>query len=87
MDVDRELTHSVVCEYSYAQSKAAEAHMTRLMAAGLSPLGIRVNSVTPGRSTKRSSLIQGLFPSELTTMSDGKFFPVMEDQMQNIPKG
>ncbi|RSH93294.1 hypothetical protein EHS25_007648 [Saitozyma podzolica] len=65
-----------VCEFSYAQSKAAEAHMTRLMAAGLSPLGFRVNSVTPG-----------LFKSELTTTPNGELYPVMERQLENIPNG
>ncbi|KAI9638934.1 uncharacterized protein MKK02DRAFT_35820 [Dioszegia hungarica] len=65
-----------VCEYSYAQSKAAEAHLTRLMAAALGPLGIRVNSICPG-----------LFPSQLTTDANGEFWAPMQDAIKNIPKG
>ncbi|ORY34751.1 hypothetical protein BCR39DRAFT_125853 [Naematelia encephala] len=65
-----------VCEFSYAQSKAAEAHMTTLMAAALQPFKIRVNSVCPG-----------LFPSGLTTTSDGKLYSLLVGQLKNIPKG
>nr|ODN91637.1 hypothetical protein L204_05624 [Cryptococcus depauperatus CBS 7855] len=63
------------CEYSYGQSKAAEAHLTRLMAAGLLPYGIRCNSVCPG-----------LFKSQLTTGStgeDGQLWPPMQNAVND----
>ncbi|OWZ76967.1 hypothetical protein C365_04224 [Cryptococcus neoformans Bt85] len=59
-----------VCEYSYGQSKAAEVHLTRLMAAGLLPYKIRCNSVCPG-----------LFRSQLTTGTtdlDAPLWPPMQ---------
>ncbi|WWC65800.1 uncharacterized protein I303_108422 [Kwoniella dejecticola CBS 10117] len=68
-----------VCEYAYAQSKAAETHLTDLMAAGLTPFNIRVNSIAPG-----------LFISQLTTGKsdkDASLAPVGQNQIQNIPKG
>lgn len=82
-----------VCEYSYAQSKAAEAHLTRLMAAGLGPLGIRVslaliNAAQPGLSIAQvNSIVPGLFPSQLTTDPNGNFWQPMQDSIANIPKG
>ncbi|ODN98112.1 hypothetical protein I350_07754 [Cryptococcus amylolentus CBS 6273] len=70
-----------VCEFSYAQSKAAETHLTRLMAAGLLPYKVRVNAVCPG-----------LYRSQLTTGStdpDAPFWPPQINAMNNggIPAG
>ncbi|WVF68491.1 hypothetical protein IAT40_003258 [Kwoniella sp. CBS 6097] len=69
-----------VCEYSYAQSKAAETHLTTLMAAGLSPFKIRVNSVSPG-----------LFKSQLTTGGQDRYGEMWKPQQNAcknaIPKG
>jgi NAD(P)-dependent dehydrogenase (short-subunit alcohol dehydrogenase family) len=48
--------------------------MTQLLAATLSPLKIRVNSVVPG-----------LFKSQLTTDANGELYGVMQDQVKNIP--
>ena len=39
---------------AYATSKAALAALTREMAADFAPRGIRVNAISPGRSTRRS---------------------------------
>ncbi|KAK4688548.1 hypothetical protein P7C73_g1576, partial [Tremellales sp. Uapishka_1] len=64
------------CEFAYAQSKAAEEHLTRLMAASLMPFKVRVNSVIPG-----------MFPSQLTTTPDGTFFPPQQIAIKSIPKG
>ncbi|WVQ79212.1 hypothetical protein IAT38_001308 [Cryptococcus sp. DSM 104549] len=69
-----------VCEFSYGQSKAAEVHLTRLMAAGLLPYKIRCNSVCPG-----------LFKSQLTTGTadpDAPLWPPMQNAVENaIPAG
>ncbi|KIR27645.1 hypothetical protein I309_03568 [Cryptococcus deuterogattii LA55] len=64
------LFNRAVCEYSYGQSKAAEVHLNRLMAAGLLPYKIRCNSVC-----------SGLFRSQLTTGtadSDAPLWPPMQ---------
>jgi len=63
-----------VCEFSYCQSKAAETHLTQMMAAAFMPMKIRVNTICPG-----------LFPSELTTDASGEFFPPMKVAINNIP--
>ena len=68
--------YSAVCEFSYAQSKAAETQLTQLMAAALQPFGIRVNSVCPG-----------LFPSGLTLNAEGEFHQPMQEAHKVIPKG
>jgi len=73
---DAKLTTRAVCEFSYAQSKAAERHLTQLMSAALQPFNIRVNCVCPG-----------LFPSGLTINQEGKLHAPMQEATKVIPKG
>jgi NAD(P)-dependent dehydrogenase (short-subunit alcohol dehydrogenase family) len=65
-----------VCEFSYAQSKAAEKQLTQLMSAALQPFHIRVNSICPG-----------LFPSGLTLNGQGELWTPMKEATKIIPKG
>lgn len=66
-----------VCEYSYAQSKAAESHLTRLLAASLQVAGVRVNAIMPG-----------LFKSQLTVNPEsGELWPPMQEALKRIPGG
>ena len=74
--LDARLTLRAVCEFSYAQSKAAERHLTQLMSAALQPFNIRVNCVCPG-----------LFPSGLTINQEGKLHAPMQEATKVIPKG
>lgn len=73
---DAKLILRAVCEFSYAQSKAAERHLTQLMSAALQPFNIRVNCVCPG-----------LFPSGLTINQEGKLHAPMQEATKVIPKG
>ncbi|ORX37732.1 hypothetical protein BD324DRAFT_623064 [Kockovaella imperatae] len=66
------------CEFSYAQSKAAETQLSRLMAGVLKPFNIRVNCVKPG-----------LFPSGLTTFpgTEQLYPPMQQAAEKQIPRG
>lgn len=65
--------------------------MTRLMAAALGPLGIRVSRLIPrwedATQNKVNAIVPGLFPSQLTTDANGDFWAPMQDSIANIPKG
>ncbi|RXK36393.1 hypothetical protein M231_06359 [Tremella mesenterica] len=68
-----EFMNREVCEFSYAQSKAAEQQLTKLMSAALMPFKIRVNAISPG-----------LFPSQLTTTGQGSLYPPMQRAADEI---
>lgn len=78
------------------QLMGAEEHLTKLMAAGLSPFGIRVNAICPGKlpfplHVLRAGVTKlrptGLFHSNLTTDAQGNLYPPMQASLANIPKG
>nr|XP_019043564.1 hypothetical protein I302_08144 [Kwoniella bestiolae CBS 10118]OCF22494.1 hypothetical protein I302_08144 [Kwoniella bestiolae CBS 10118] len=69
----------LIAHPAYASAKAAELHLTKLMAANFIPFKIRVNSLSPG-----------LFKSQMTTGSsdaETPVPPVVEQVVKTFPSG